>query len=101
MELPTHELACAQRGKAVRAAAAVLTMLVVLGWAAAEWAAPAHAYVETPQWAKCFNAASVWAATLEVSISPSANTTVEMGAPLTFSGESTAALTFAVASSAV
>jgi hypothetical protein len=60
---------------------------------------PAHGYVEAPYLA-CFNNGQGELASLEGSLSPAVNTVVPVGTPVTFSGNSGAPVTFAVASSA-
>jgi len=61
-------------------------------------AIPAQGYVEAPYLA-CFNSSEGDLLALERSLSPAINTYVQAGTPVTFSGNSGAPVTFAVASS--
>jgi hypothetical protein len=62
--------------------------------------APAQGYVPTPPGVACLYAVQNNLAVLENSLSPAINAYVQQGTPVTFSGNSGAPVTFAVASSA-
>jgi hypothetical protein len=64
-------------------------------------AMPARAFaVETPPWVPCFFNVQAASATLEHSLSPADGTTVQVGATVDFSGQSTVPLSYEIASSA-
>jgi len=74
-------------------------VLGALGYLAVGSVSPAHGYVPNSYLA-CFNSSEADLLSLERSMSPAINTYVQAGTPVTFSGNSGAPVTFAVASSA-
>jgi len=98
-----------QRSSLIFAAAATRAMsnrvrwlvaLGALGCIAARSVSPAQGYVPSPPYLACFNSSQNDMAVLESSLSPAINAFVQAGTPVTFSGNSGAPVTFAVASSA-
>ena len=73
--------------------------LGALGWVVVGSVGSAQGYVPSPPYLACFNSSQNDLAVLENSLSPAINTYVQAGAPVTFSGNSEAPVTFAVASS--
>jgi hypothetical protein len=76
-----------------------LVALAALSCVAVGSVGPAQGYVPTPPYLTCFNNGQAELALLENSLSPAVNTVVQVGAPVTFSGNSRVPVTFAVASS--
>lgn len=77
-----------------------LVALGALGWIVVGSVNPAQGYADTlPPWYYCFNDSQVDLAVLERSLSPANDASVPAGTPVTFSGNSGAPVTFAVASS--
>ena len=87
-------------GGGSRRRVALLAVLGALGSVVAGCVSPAQGYVPTPPGVICFGAVQANMAVLEGSLSPAINAFVQVGTPVTFSGNSGAPLTFAVASSA-
>jgi hypothetical protein len=60
---------------------------------------PVHAYTFVAPYVNCFNETYPYLRSLEASLAPTEDATVPVGTPVTFSGNSVAELSFAVASS--
>jgi hypothetical protein len=97
----SREIVLLYKIRSVRISSARLLVAMIL---AALGLAPmtpptAMGYVPTPPYANCFSSSQANETALIRSLTPAENATVPVGAPLTFSGTSSAPLTFSVATS--
>ncbi len=81
------------------AIAASLVALGALGLLVMGSVSPAQGYVPSPPYLNCYNDSQGALGRLEASLTPANGTSVQAGAPVTFSGNASTPVTFAVASS--
>ena len=87
------------KGAGFRRRVVQLMALAALGWIVVVFVSPAQGYVPSPPYLACFNSSEGALVSLGRSLSPANDTYVQAGTPVTFSGNSGAPVTFAIASS--